>query len=650
MSTPSVVQHYSTGIQDQSGAAVAKTAHVALPNPTLAGNSILLTVTCDYNASRVITITDDKSNTWVQDKSAIDSGNLVSTYIMRCAAPATGTQKIAIGYDAAGTTFHGYDVNEVAFLGVLDVSSSSITTTGTAPQPGSITPSVNGDFIYNYAITTANWFVNGTVTAWTPGSGFSWIHTDKTCNKFSQFLVQGTAAAINPTVTATGAGGSNTWNCIAVAYKAGSSGTLRTGGYIKSVFLTSGIQASGKAMVIPTSGNLIVVCTEFGNGQINLSSVASSPSNTWTKATITATYPQVVYAANATPSGTMTITPTLTGSSYPFTLMIYDIVGAMTSPYDSTAGTQTAQVSNTGTQPATLSNMPSITPSTASGVAIAIMANGAGPTTAVTAPSGAVLDSCWYDTETDSDGLTNADGFAHFYYSATTTLNFNWTNNSSSVPETSQSAAILFKFAATTVTLGGVVTGDAANVGNLIVTRALIGTVTGHAANAGTMKVSRLLGGAAQGTSGNAGVIIVTRKLGGTVTGVSQNTGTLKVSSPLFGGVITGHSANAGTIKVTRALVGGVLGTGSVTGNMIVKRLLGGGVLGVGQVAGTLVVTRSLTGTVTGHAANTGNVIVYVPPTIIGVHPLLNPGLRVTTVLPKSINVLTSQGPAFQVS
>ncbi len=96
---PTLVQHVSTqsnGGNETEGPAF----YIHLPQPTLAGNCLILGITHHYSATRTVHIVDNQNNTWPSPAASIDNTtNGVSTKIYAI-APVTGTQAITVTFDA----------------------------------------------------------------------------------------------------------------------------------------------------------------------------------------------------------------------------------------------------------------------------------------------------------------------------------------------------------------------------------------------------------------------------------------------------------------------------------------------------------------------------------------------------------------------
>jgi hypothetical protein len=185
------------------------------------------------------------------------------------------------------------------------------------------------------------------------------------------------------------------------------------------------------------------MATSAPTSNLNITSITDSNNNTWVNAATNGN-PQIWYAGNAVTGITIVITLHFSGSTNPTTVGFYDIKGAATSPFDVMAGVGSTNANGI----ATVSNGPTITPTTINGLVITALQLGQGPGLAVTSPSGAVWDMCTYTSETDMDLMENADGKAHLYNTTTATENWNWniTNN----PSNSWSAtAVAFKTGST---------------------------------------------------------------------------------------------------------------------------------------------------------------------------------------------------------
>lgn len=112
--------------------------------------------------------------------------------------------------------------------------------------------------------------------------------------------------------------------------------------------------------------------------------------------------------------------------------VIYDIANAAASPYDTrSAAGQTDSQGTAGTSSCVLNSAatdhaPDITPTVAPGIAIVVAEEGTGPRCALVG-TGYVADMGWYTGATDNSTLMdNGNGYGHYYYSSTSTIDFHW--------------------------------------------------------------------------------------------------------------------------------------------------------------------------------------------------------------------------------
>jgi hypothetical protein len=227
-------------------------------------------------------------------------------------------------------------------------------------------------------------------------------------------------------MTATMSPANDTFNVASVALKAASAGTAPAATGIRIVRVahcTNSVPPTNWNIQFPSSGNLIVAVTNE-NSVINITSVTDNKGNTYNREEPDASEPQFWWAGNATPDANLKLSLNISGTPANTTVVLYDIVGAATSPLDGVVGTVAAADINW----ANLINTPSITPATAPGLTIASVSLGQGPSSGLNigSPAGAIFDLVYYTGETDFDTMDNADGKAHVYNSDTTTENWNW--------------------------------------------------------------------------------------------------------------------------------------------------------------------------------------------------------------------------------
>jgi hypothetical protein len=196
-------------------------------------------------------------------------------------------------------------------------------------------------------------------------------------------------------------------------------------------------------MQIPSQGNLLVMATSTPRvaGSHNVTGITDNHSNTWVVQNPQTSEPSFWYVAAATSANDLKVTVTSTGATAGTSWTLYDITGAATAPFDVVAGqADTGTCSNV----TTLSNYPSITPSSGNGLTLAALQLGQGPGLSVTSPTAAQFDFVTYTGKTDLDTIDNADGRAHVYNSGGVQENYNWTIQSNPA-NSCNAAAIRFR-------------------------------------------------------------------------------------------------------------------------------------------------------------------------------------------------------------
>ena len=229
-------------------------------------------------------------------------------------------------------------------------------------------PTLNGELIFSYGTQVTG----SAVSLWTPGAGFQLLNAQNynsgwDSSNFAQFMVQGTAAAITPTV----GGSSGTMQTVSVALKPAVAGTAPAAG-IRVVNMQGynvygsnvRVGASGSGpwgpFQFPTRGNLLHISNTWypttapGNGFTGITDTAGNsygyPSqvvSTDTQAGST----QIAYAQNATASLSNAITfgnDALNPNGH-LHLELYDVVGAAAAAFDKVTSANGVQTSGSGT-------------------------------------------------------------------------------------------------------------------------------------------------------------------------------------------------------------------------------------------------------------------------------------------------------------
>jgi hypothetical protein len=112
----------------------------------------------------------------------------------------------------------------------------------------------------------------------------------------------------------------------------------------------------------------------------------------------------------------------VTGGSPVMSWLVFDIAGASASPIGASAGVPSTPCSDQ----TVVSDFPTITPTAAGGLTIAVVGEGQGPGLTTTSPQGALFDFVSYAGERDTDLMDNADLAGHFYNPDTSTEHWSW--------------------------------------------------------------------------------------------------------------------------------------------------------------------------------------------------------------------------------
>ena len=443
--TPTLVQHVSCpnagAMGSGNGGPQSSTPDYLcpLPEPSQAGNTLLLGFFSDDTNTPTWTISDDKSNTWNLAQSRTDNyGNIFSVYYALNVAAGTHMVKVhastqTLGYLAASIS----EYYNVATSSALDTSNCYAGGSSTSIAAGSITPSASGDLLWQFA-ANAN---AASVSSFTEGaqSNLTWSlnGTDIHDGDATQAGVYTSTSAINPMFSS---GTSQPWDSCVMALKAASAGNAPTASF-RIVHMLHAQQrstdASTYAAEMPTSGNLLVISYISGGNVIT--GITSNPSTTWlstgANASITWAVSQIYYAANAATSNTQTFSISQSGTITGTTFMFYDIAGAASSPFDADSGGLTNDSSSFNSVPMCSS---CLTPTAANELVIGNIGNTECTATGVSTPTGALFDTATYtgNSVNGPESVDQNNGWFHYYNPSATPVAVTW-------PYTCGSQAIL---------------------------------------------------------------------------------------------------------------------------------------------------------------------------------------------------------------
>jgi hypothetical protein len=346
--TISLVQHVS-GSSTRNNLMLSPYCYFyQLPGLTTAGNSVVVGFTYQNNVTPMVT--DDIGNSYTIEETYFDAADGQSVGIAAAFNIAAGARVISLCFDSDPGTFVQPMATEFDNVIGIDGAGSATNGTGTAASPGSMSATVSGDLIYQVAVSLS--FNQSSFTASTQ-SGVTWnlLSADLMDGLAGQYGVDSSTGAINPTISM---GTSQNWISAAILLKPGSSGSVPSGLRIvhlihENIPNSSSSGGTGNpfpnplSLTFPSSGNLLVEMIGGGNASETVTGMTDTNRNTWTQAgspfviagndTV-----QSFYAGNASASSNLGLTLNWTGAQGEFTIFLYDVTGAASSPFDVTAG------------------------------------------------------------------------------------------------------------------------------------------------------------------------------------------------------------------------------------------------------------------------------------------------------------------------
>jgi len=432
--TSTLVQHASCPNSRNTGNQQSNTPDYKcpLPEPTQAGNSIVVGI---VSSNGTFALSDDKGNLYSLVQSIGDSLGQSTTAIYYAQNVAAGTRMVDL-HRTSATLGVAMSVSEFYNVGTVDAHSCN-NASSTSITAGSLTPTQTGDLIWQWVTNNGGGSVPNSVSSFTAGSqsNITWqlLGTDLFDGDASQYGVYNSTSAVNPTLTS---GTSQAFSSCAVALKAASAGSAATATFriIHMLHQQHPKNAANPfAMQFPTSGNLLIA--SYISGGSNITSMSSAPANTWASTgapaggeTITA-LSQIYYAGNAATANNMTMALTRNDNSSDGTVMMYDITGAATTPFDKDSGGQAANQTSLVKAFTTCSSC--LTPSSSNELVIANQGQNWCTSTASPSPAGSLFDAAT-DTGNSVDGPQFVDqnnGWLHYYDTNTNPITVTWTNS-----------------------------------------------------------------------------------------------------------------------------------------------------------------------------------------------------------------------------
>lgn len=432
VSTPTLIQHVASSANPAGIGITGNAFKIPIPNAVGVGNAVVLGYTFPIGVA-VSSITDTCGNSWstTPNVTAAGSGYRANIHVLLNSVSCQDVITVTFGSAVIPFQYTVSEFNNIATSSAVNGTTSAVNDAGASISAGSFTPGNNdasgGNVVWSYFAISDTASQNP--SSWVAGSGMTLLDGDIAWNTnqgfphASQWQLQTTSTAVNPTITATG--DTNTFNAVAIALKVASAGTVKPSNIHvdKLAHMTSNVPPTTWVLQFPVVGNLRVLTANEASPVINITSVTDSESGSWTKINPSTDEPQIWYRANTSANQNLTVTLSISGSPATASIRFYDISGAATSPLGATAGRTTVSV---GGQ-TSITNHPIITPQSATNLVIARASLGQGPGLTVTSPSGSVFVLTTYGTELDTDLMENADLEAIAYNLPASSQHFDWT-------------------------------------------------------------------------------------------------------------------------------------------------------------------------------------------------------------------------------
>ena len=342
--TPTLVQHVSGSSTRDNGFASPYCYYYQLPNPTTAGNAVVVGFT--FNGNPTPTVTDDKKDTFAITENYYDAADTQSIGIATAFGVSAGARVISLCFGADPGGYVQPMATEFDNVTGVDGAGAGNHGTGTSVTPGMLTPTASGDLVVQIVASLS--VKQSSFSAGMSGSGHL-LSADLMDGWAGQYEVA-SAGPITPTM---GMGTSDKWISAAVLLKAGSSGGVPAGMRVihlvhENVPYNPPAGGTGNpfpnplSLQFPCSGNLLVAMEGGGNAPETVTSMSDTNHNTWSQAGKTYAQGDAVvqafYAAAATSSEDLGLSVSWSGTKGDYTFFLYDVAGAASSPLDTTVG------------------------------------------------------------------------------------------------------------------------------------------------------------------------------------------------------------------------------------------------------------------------------------------------------------------------
>lgn len=427
-----------------------------LPNPTGAGNLLVVWVRYNNNNTPTVTVSDNVGNSYLQAASCSDAsnGNTMSRlYYAQNVKAGASLVNASFSSSSSYVQMQPYEFYNVATTAALDQAvcqASSGTSISAGPLPGL---GASGDLVVQFGLAD-NGVAIGSCSTGTQ-SNVTWkmraalvAGPEPMC---FQYGVYGATSAFNPTMTFNK---NVNYVSLAAAFKASSTGTPPPSG-IRVAYVQhddgGAEQNPSFSALLPVSGNLIAELTTAGCSQNTLSSCAyptnlSDGTNAWNLvgSVYTSTFldggrtavGSIWYSKNVS-AGLYPLSISMNavaGRPYPLSWIMFDIVGASPNPLDLGFGGNGNGLASISTNSTTTSPIVTFTaaPSAQNEVILTQAGYDYNTFLGLTSPAGAQFLASTYTTESNWTWDDLNGGWGIFYNgSSTAAETWTWTHDNS---------------------------------------------------------------------------------------------------------------------------------------------------------------------------------------------------------------------------
>ena len=440
---PTLVQHVSSSNNRSISFGFPNCYYFQLPNPATQGNAIIVGFTFSNNPTP--TVTDDQNNSYAIVQNYYDSADNQSVAIAAAFNVSAGARNISVCFSSDPGAYVQPMATEFDNVIAVDGFGTGSNGTGTSVTAGSLQPTLSGDLAYQIVFS-----LSANQSSFTAGSqgNISWnlLSADLMDGWAGQYGVYDSTSVINPTMSM---GTSQNWVTAAILLKQGSAGSVPSGMRVVHMVhenIPYNIYAGGTEnpfpnplpLQFPASGNLLVAMIGGGDESETITSMTDTNNNTWSQAGSTFIAPnsdtvQTYYAGNATSSSNLGLTLNWTGTSGDFTIFLYDVTGAASSPLDTATGATGNQDSTNGT----LTVPYTLTPAQSGELIFTDIMWDFNTAAGLSSNT----ETSYFDTNTFSgeslsgpEPVDENNGWGHVIYTGTTAISFTWSQLSNTLP------------------------------------------------------------------------------------------------------------------------------------------------------------------------------------------------------------------------